>query len=235
MEYIGFTYVSNFVSERVEEALFEAYNDVNRLLEEWRLPIRLVYLDKLILEPGYLITLETPEGKVRLFPLDVLVDFMDYRLKVELEKNDGLNMNKIFGITSFPLASRDKYFGFYEKFLGFQTERLGRRVMLLSMRPFESDSMRMALKILDNPLADDDLRSLAERVLSRELPAFKTRLIKGMLHEIGHSFGLEHCPNDCVMNPPQTLEEWDSRFLGYCDSCRRKFERNLLADTKGKD
>lgn len=61
MEYIGFTYVSNFVSERVEEALFEAYNDVNRLLEEWRLPIRLVYLDKLILEPGYLITLETPE------------------------------------------------------------------------------------------------------------------------------------------------------------------------------
>ncbi|WP_054841442.1 zinc metalloprotease [Thermococcus peptonophilus] len=205
MEYIGFTYVSNFVSKRVEEVLFEAYNDANRLLEEWELPpLRLVYLDKLILEPGYLITLETPEGKVRLFPLDVLVDFMDYRLKVEIEKNDGLNMNKILGITSFPLASRDKYFGFYEKFLGFQTERLGRRIMLLSMRPFESDSMRMTLKILDNPpLADDDLKSLAVRVLSKELPAFKRRLIKGMLHEIGHSFGLEHCSNDCVMNPPQ--------------------------------
>ncbi|AMQ17986.1 archaemetzincin [Thermococcus peptonophilus] len=235
MEYIGFTYVSNFVSKRVEEVLFEAYNDANRLLEEWELPLRLVYLDKLILEPGYLITLETPEGKVRLFPLDVLVDFMDYRLKVEIEKNDGLNMNKILGITSFPLASRDKYFGFYEKFLGFQTERLGRRIMLLSMRPFESDSMRMTLKILDNPLADDDLKSLAVRVLSKELPAFKRRLIKGMLHEIGHSFGLEHCSNDCVMNPPKTLGEWDSRFLGYCNSCYLKLEESLRNPVSGKD
>ncbi|MBP1912731.1 archaemetzincin [Thermococcus stetteri] len=232
MEYIGFTYVSNFVSKRVEEILFEAYNDTNKLFEEWKLPIRLVYLDKLTLEPGYLITIETPEGKVRLFPLDVLVDFLDYRLKVEIEKNDGMNMNKILGITSFPLTSRDKYFGFYEKFLGFQAERLGRQVMLLSMRPFESDSMRMALKILDNPLADEDLKRLAVRVLSRELPAFKMRLIKGMLHEIGHSFGLEHCSNDCVMNSPQTLEEWDSRFLGYCDPCRQKLEKNLNSSWK---
>lgn len=109
----------NFVFERVEEVFFEVYNDVNRFLEEWRFFICFVYLDKFILEFGYLIIFEILEGKVRLFLLDVLVDFMDYWFKVEFEKNDGFNMNKIFGIISFFLVFRDKYFGFYEKFLGF--------------------------------------------------------------------------------------------------------------------
>lgn len=235
MEYIGFTYVSNFVSDRIEEVLFEAFNDVNKFFTETGLPLRLVYLDKLILEPGYLITLQTPEGKIRLFPLDVLIDFMDYRLKVEMDKNDGLVMNKIMGITSFPLASRDRYFGFYESFLGFQAERVGRKIMIISMRPFESDSMRMALKILDNPLADEELKLLARRVLSRELPIFKTRLVKGMLHEIGHAFGLEHCNNDCVMNPPKSVQEWDSRYLGYCAQCRAKLEKAFPEEKVNRD
>jgi archaemetzincin len=102
----------------------------------------------------------------------------------------------------------------------------------LSMRPFESDSMRMALKILDNPLVDGEIRNLAQRVLSREAPIFKTRLVKGMLHEIGHAFGLQHCSNDCVMNPPATIEEWDSRFFGYCDQCMMKLREGLLTSLR---
>ncbi|WP_099210952.1 archaemetzincin [Thermococcus henrietii] len=227
MEFIGFTYVTNFLSETLERTMFEVVDDANRLLKDLDLPLRFLYLDSLTLEPGYLITVETPEDRVRLYPLEVLVDFLDYRLKVELEKNDGITMNKILGLISFPLASRNRYFDFYESFLGFQAERLGRRIMVLSMRPFESDVLRMAIRTLESPNVEEDVKHLARRVLPRELETFKGRLLKGILHEVGHAFGLEHCSNPCVMNPPATIEEWDSRPAIFCDSCMKKLKESL--------
>jgi archaemetzincin len=227
MEFIGFTYVTNFLGKTLRDAMFEVVDEANRLFEDWGLGVRFVYLDSLTLEPGYLINVETPEGTVRLYPLEVLVDFLDYRLKVELEKNDGIEMNKILGLISFPLASRNRYFDFYESFLGFQTERLGRRVMVLSMRPFESDVLRMAMRTLENPHVEEEVKGLARRILSREIETFKARLLKGILHEVGHAFGLEHCSNPCVMNPPATMAEWDSRPLIFCRSCMRRLREGI--------
>jgi len=227
MEFIGFTYVTNFLSETLESTMFDVVDGVNRLLKDLGLPLRFLYLDSLTLEPGYLITVETQEGTVRLYPLEVLVDFLDYRLKVELEKNDGIVMNKILGLTSFPLASRNRYFDFYESFLGFQAERVGRRIMVLSMRPFESDVLRMVIRTLESPNVEDDVKRLARRILSRELETFRGRLLKAILHEVGHAFGLEHCSNPCVMNPPATMEEWDSRPAVFCGSCMVKLKEGL--------
>lgn len=72
--------------------------------------------------------------------------------------------------------------------------------MFFFMCLFEFDFMRMVLKIFDNFLVDDDLRSLVERVFFREFFVFKMWFIKGMFYEIGYFFGLEYCFNDCVMN-----------------------------------
>ncbi|WP_366938930.1 peptidase M54 [Thermococcus sp.] len=227
LEFIGFTYVTNFLTTGLEQVIFDVFDSANRLFRDWGLPVRFLYLDSLTLEPGYLITIRTPEGSINLYPLEVLVDFLDYRLKVEMEKNDGLEMNKIFGITSFPLASRNRYFDFYESFLGYQTERLDRRIMVLSMRPFESDVLRVALRVLESPHEDEMTKKLAKMVVRREMEILRSRLLKGILHEVGHAFGLGHCSNSCVMNPPRNIWEWDTRPVAYCDSCWRKLRRGL--------
>ncbi|WP_297549135.1 peptidase M54 [Thermococcus sp.] len=227
MEFIGFTYATNFLENILKDAMFDIIDKANRLFTDWGLSLKFLYLDSLTLEPGYLISVKTKEGSVKLYPLEVVIDFLDYRLKVEMEKEDGLAMNKILGLVSFPLASRNRYFDIYESFLGFQTERVGRRIMVLSMRPFESDVLRMTLRALESPSVEDEVKSLATKILQRELETFKARLLKGILHEVGHAFGLEHCSNACVMNPPATIEEWDLRPVGFCRPCMEKLKENL--------
>jgi len=226
VEFIGFTYVTNFLPETLEELIFKAMDDVNRYFKDWDVPIKFVYLGKMTLEPGYLITVNDAYGSTKLFPLDVLVDYLDFKLKSESESLD-VNMDKIFGITSFPLASRNSYIDFYEKFLGFQTERLGRRVMVLSLLPFESDEFRMAVRVLEGRNWDPEMKALARRILKKNEGAIRRRVVRGILHEIGHAFGLRHCSGECVMNPPASLDEWDSRPLGYCPTCLRELRRNV--------
>lgn len=217
MEFIAFTYVGNFMEKEViDEVVFTVFDEANRFFHENDIPLRFLYIDKLKLEPGYLISLNTPEGKIRVYPLEALVDVLHARLLQEIEERPDIRMNKIFALTTFPLVSRNPYFDFYEKFLGIHETRLGLRIMVLSMKPFEPEGLNEMLKEIaggENP--DPGLR----RNVREQLTLFKDRVLKGVLHEIGHGFGLEHCSNDCVMNSPASMEEWDSRFPGYCDSC----------------
>ena len=57
---------------------------------------------------------------------------------------------------------------------------------------------------------------------------FFTRIFKEALHELGHTFGLEHCPNYCVMRFSNTLDETDFKPPKYCHSCRNNVS-NLLS------
>ncbi|ASJ09337.1 peptidase M54 [Thermococcus siculi] len=212
MEFIAFTYVGNFMErEVIDEVVFTVFDEANRFFHESDIPLRFLYIGKLKLEPGYLINLTTPEGKIRVYPLEALVDVLHARLLREIEKNPELKMNKIFALTTFPLVSRNPYFDFYERFLGIHETRLGLRIMVLSMKPFEPEGLGELLK----RTPDEDTK----RLVRERLTLFKDRVLKGVLHEIGHGFGLEHCRNDCVMNSPSSMEDWDSRFPGYCDSC----------------
>ncbi len=53
----------------------------------------------------------------------------------------------------------------------------------------------------------------------------KGRLAKEIIHEIGHLFGLEHCPvPTCVMHFSNTIEDTDKKHMSLCINCRRKFE-----------
>lgn len=56
------------------------------------------------------------------------------------------------------------------------------------------------------------------------LPSDDTRLrervAKEAIHEIGHTFGLVHCPQpDCVMNSSTYVEEIDLKSERYCLDC----------------
>jgi archaemetzincin len=51
------------------------------------------------------------------------------------------------------------------------------------------------------------------------------RLLKEALHELGHSFGLEHCPNPrCVMSFSNSIVEVDAKEPRYCPACAAKLE-----------
>ncbi len=212
MEFIAFTYVNNFMDRKiVEDVVFSVADEANRFFAESGIDVRLLYIGQLRLEPGYLISLNTPEGTLRVYPLEAIIDVLHARLLDEIERDPKIKMNKIFALTTFPLVSRNPYFDFYERFLGIQETRLGLRIMVLSMKPFEPPELKSLLSA--------ESSGVSRRELKRHLTTFKDRILKGLLHEVGHGFGLEHCTNDCVMNPPDSIEEWDSRPAGYCHSC----------------
>jgi len=50
----------------------------------------------------------------------------------------------------------------------------------------------------------------------------RERLLKEATHEIGHTFGLRHCPDwSCVMASSHAVEVMDVKGVEFCRSCRR--------------
>lgn len=57
-------------------------------------------------------------------------------------------------------------------------------------------------------------------------PAFRERLAKEALHELGHLAGLRHCGRGgCLMHPAADVAAVDARGTVLCDRCRREGAR----------
>ncbi len=53
-----------------------------------------------------------------------------------------------------------------------------------------------------------------------DVALFHERVLKEVLHELGHTWGLGHCVNPhCVMYFSNTLEDTDRKGLDYCLEC----------------
>ncbi|MBS3795700.1 MAG: archaemetzincin family Zn-dependent metalloprotease [Candidatus Thorarchaeota archaeon] len=48
---------------------------------------------------------------------------------------------------------------------------------------------------------------------------FELRVVKEILHELGHIFRLRHCDNHCVMRFSNKLSQTDLKPAEYCESC----------------
>ena len=54
------------------------------------------------------------------------------------------------------------------------------------------------------------------------------RLQKEAIHELGHTFGLLHCPNfQCVLNASTYVEEIDLKAKSLCRNCREILRKTL--------
>jgi len=53
-------------------------------------------------------------------------------------------------------------------------------------------------------------------------PLLRERLLKTAIHEIGHTFGLQHCSNwECVMASSYGVERLDVKSASFCATCRK--------------
>jgi len=51
----------------------------------------------------------------------------------------------------------------------------------------------------------------------------KERILKEAIHELGHTYGIKHCPNPrCVMHFSNTIQDTDIKSWQFCPVCQRK-------------
>lgn len=55
---------------------------------------------------------------------------------------------------------------------------------------------------------------------------FRERALKEAVHELGHTFGLHHCPDiRCIMHFSNRLDDTDIKGPGFCKVCSNKIGR----------
>ena len=54
---------------------------------------------------------------------------------------------------------------------------------------------------------------------------FELRMVKEAIHELGHTFGLIHCNNSCIMQFSNCLADTDKKPSKFCISCQKKLEK----------
>jgi len=57
---------------------------------------------------------------------------------------------------------------------------------------------------------------------------FLSRAAKEAVHELGHTYGLRHCPHPkCVMHFSNSLSDTDIKNESFCQRCQRELKGNL--------
>ena len=58
--------------------------------------------------------------------------------------------------------------------------------------------------------------------LAKDEPLFQERVLKEAIHELGHTYGLSHCPHPrCVMHFSNSLVDTDLKGKTFCSRCQR--------------
>jgi archaemetzincin len=62
--------------------------------------------------------------------------------------------------------------------------------------------------------------------LGADTSIFIERVLKEATHEVGHAFGLDHCPKrSCVMHFSNSLADTDRKAKDFCNICRNKLHQ----------
>ena len=61
--------------------------------------------------------------------------------------------------------------------------------------------------------------------LPEDEPLFRQRVLKEAVHELGHTYGLSHCPKPgCVMHFSNSLHDTDVKGAEFCPHCRGQID-----------
>ena len=64
--------------------------------------------------------------------------------------------------------------------------------------------------------------------LPRDENLFQERALKEAVHELGHTYGLKHCPNPtCVMHFSNCLRDTDLKGWNFCRTCHEKVNQKI--------
>lgn len=119
----------------------------------------------------------------------------------ELNRMDFLDAEKILGICQVDLFAEDLNFIFG------QAEAPG-NVCLISLFRLDPKFYYKRPNLVAN---------------SQEI--FYQRILKEAIHELGHTYGLSHCPDSkCVMHFSNTLSDTDTKQENFCQKCGKLFE-----------
>lgn len=58
-----------------------------------------------------------------------------------------------------------------------------------------------------------------------DIHLFDLRVLKEAIHELGHTFGLRHCDNHCIMRFSNHLADTDKKPSEFCESCRNELKK----------
>lgn len=62
--------------------------------------------------------------------------------------------------------------------------------------------------------------------LSKDEKLFQRRVLKETIHELGHTYGLHHCPDPkCVMHFSNSLKDTDIKSHNFCSVCKSKLNQ----------
>lgn len=122
--------------------------------------------------------------------------YLSDAILAELSQLD-VSADRILGVVDLDLYTPDLNFVFGQA-------SLGGRVALVALP-------RLRPEFYGHP-PDEDL--------------FRERTIKEAIHELGHTFGLGHCPHrTCVMHFSNSLPDTDFKGKDFCPLCRAQLER----------
>ena len=77
-----------------------------------------------------------------------------------------------------------------------------------------------------NPVALISITRLRESFYRRaeKNALFDLRVLKEAIHELGHTFSLEHCNNSCIMQLSNSITDTDNKPQDFCSTCMKKLE-----------
>jgi archaemetzincin len=58
----------------------------------------------------------------------------------------------------------------------------------------------------------------------------RTRVLRAVVHELGHTFGAPHCREACVMRSVSHVESLDELPASYCGGCRARVREGLTVE-----
>ncbi|MFW9952697.1 MAG: archaemetzincin family Zn-dependent metalloprotease [Candidatus Thorarchaeota archaeon] len=116
----------------------------------------------------------------------------------------------------------------YKKEGGFRTLGISNSDIYVNRYNFIFGSARNPDKIFTpySPVALISVHRLREEFygMKEDQALFELRVLKEALHELGHTLGLLHCENDCVMIFSNTVEDTDNKPPKFCTHCKTNLE-----------